>query len=387
MLTQPASLLIGTTRSFTVYIRFHQLVSFRLLLLIIAVASLSACASAPLMPYSLDSPPLVLVPAAQANVHDGRARFREIFCAVLDAEEDELPDYQPCDQALTRVGVEPAATNTPVSLEPSHRRLILAVAMGFGYDCFANWLEPSGAVASHLRKHGYDFLLLPVEGLSSPERNAKFVRDALMALPMESGQPRIVLAGYSKGASDVLEALVVYPELQARVAAVVSAAGTIGGSPLANEFEQEMAEWLRYFPGAECTQGDRGAVASLQPDVRQKWLETHTLPQQLPYYSLVTYPQPERISSILKKTYRKLAQVDARNDSQMIFYDQVIPGSTLVGYLNADHWAVAVPIARTHETIAKLFVTENDYPREALAETLMRFIEEDLDARAAQPND
>ena len=62
----------------------------------------------------------------------------------------------------------------------------------------------------------------------------------------------------------------------------------------------------------------------------------------------------------------------------MIFYDQVIPGSTLVGYLNADHWALAVPINRTHDTIASLFVTQNAYPREALLEALLRFVEEDL---------
>ena len=62
----------------------------------------------------------------------------------------------------------------------------------------------------------------------------------------------------------------------------------------------------------------------------------------------------------------------------MIFYDQVVPGSTLVGYVNADHWALAVPIARTHTTIGALFVTQNDYPREALVEALLRFVEEDL---------
>jgi hypothetical protein len=42
------------------------------------------------------------------------------------------------------------------------------------------------------------------------------------------------------------------------------------------------------------------------------------------YYSLVTFPQPDRIASILQGSYRKLGQVDGRNDSQMIFYDQVI---------------------------------------------------------------
>ncbi len=64
----------------------------------------------------------------------------------------------------------------------------------------------------------------------------------------------------------------------------------------------------------------------------------------------------------------------------MIFYDQVIPDSTLVAYINADHWAVAVPIARSHESIGSMFVTGNAYPREALLEAALRFVEEDLAA-------
>ena len=98
--------------------------------------------------------------------------------------------------------------------------------------------------------------------------------------------------------------------------------------------------------------------------------------RELRYYSLVTFPQPERISSILTSSYDKLARIDGRNDSQVIFYDQVVPGSALVGYVNADHWALAVPIARTHSMIGALFVTHNDYPREALMEALLRFVEE-----------
>ena len=96
------------------------------------------------------------------------------------------------------------------------------------------------------------------------------------------------------------------------------------------------------------------------------------------YYSLVTFPRPERISSVLKSSYRKLASIDTRNDGQVIFYDQVIPGSDLMAYVNADHWALALPIARSHATIGAVFVTENAYPREALLEAVLRFVEEDL---------
>jgi hypothetical protein len=56
----------------------------------------------------------------------------------------------------------------------------------------------------------------------------------------------------------------------------------------------------------------------------------------------------------------------------------MIPGSTLLGYLQADHWAVLLPIDRSHETVAKAFFNQNDFPREILFETFMRYVEEDL---------
>jgi hypothetical protein len=100
-------------------------------------------------------------------------------------------------------------------------------------------------------------------------------------------------------------------------------AGAVGGSALANDAEQYQADLLRHFPGATCTSGDGGAVNSLRPAVRRAWLAQTPLPREPRYYSLVTFPRPERISSILKSSYDKLARIDARNDSQMIFYDQV----------------------------------------------------------------
>ena len=104
------------------------------------------------------------------------------------------------------------------------------------------------------------------------------------------------------------------------------------------------------------------------------------LPQNIPFYSLVTYPNPERISTVLLSSYEKLSRVDARNDGQLLFYDQVIPGSTLLGYVNADHWALTVPIARSHSIIGSTFVDQNQYPREALLEAVLRFVEEELEA-------
>ena len=351
-----------------------------LLGVIAAAVALCACESKPLIPYSVDTPPLALVPASQAGVEDKRGRFREIYCAVLGAREHEVPDYRPCEDALGRIGSEPAGTGRPVDLGPSKRRLIAVMVAGIGYECFEKWLQPPGTMATHVRRFGYDMELLKVDALSSSVNNARQIRDAILAMKAEPGPPRLVLIGYSKGAPDILEAVVAYPEIRRHVAAVVSAAGSIGGSALANDAEQYQAELLQYFPGSTCGAGDGGGVNSLRPATRKEWLAKNPLPPELRYYSLVTFPRPERISSILKTSYDKLARIDARNDSQVVFYDQVIPRSTLVGYINADHWALAVPIARTHSTIGSMFVTQNAYPREALVEALLRFLEEDLAA-------
>src|SRR5262249_1133589 len=104
------------------------------------------------------------------------------------------------------------------------------------------------------------------------------------------------------------------------------------------------------------------------------------LPRSIRFYSLVALPQPAQMSSGLRSSYDKLSQVDPRNDSQVIFYDAVIPGSTVLAYLNADHWAVGVPLARSHAFIASLFADKTAFPREALLEAVLRYIEEDLPA-------
>ena len=351
---------------------------WRLVPLLLAGMLLSACGTKPLLPYSTDTPPLVLTPTASAGVVDKRGRFREIFCAVLGRGGADLPDYRPCDEALVEVGTEPPGSGAPVDLGESRRRLTALVVPGIGWDCFADWLHPSGSVATHLRKYGYDAEMLQVDALSGSAHNARQIRDALMRRPDPGGSPDIVLVGYSKGAPDILEAIVAFPEIRPRIAAVVSTAGAIGGSALANEAEQWQVNLLQYWPGSRCTAGDGGGLEDLRPAARKAWLAENPLPSDVPYYSLVTFPDPARISAVLRPSYRKLARIDARNDSQVTFYDQVIPGSRLIGYVNADHWALAVPVARSHSLLRATLVNHNDFPREALLEAILRMVEQDL---------
>ena len=87
-------------------------------MIVLATLLLGACSTGPLSPYMEDTPALVLVPASAAGVQDARGRFREIFCAVLEARGEALPDYRPWAEALARVGNEAPGSGTAVDLGP-----------------------------------------------------------------------------------------------------------------------------------------------------------------------------------------------------------------------------------------------------------------------------
>lgn len=349
------------------------------ILIVLGILFLTACSGKPLVPHSTDGPPLVLLPASEAGIDDQRGRFREVACAVFEAHGKDLPHYRDCAEALTRVGEEAGATGEAVHLGMSRHHLITAMVPGIGWECFENWLNYENEFQSHAETFGFGSYIFEVGGMSGTDTNARMIRDAIMAHAHELRPKQLVLLGYSKGAPDSLEAVVSYPEIHPYVAAVVSVAGAVGGSPLANSASESDLNLLKHIPDSTCTGGDGHAVESLKPAVRRAWLADNPLPDSVRYYSLVTFPQEDQISSVLKSSWKKLGKIDPRNDSQVIVYDQVIPGSTLLGYLNADHWAIAVPVAESHSFIGKHFVDRNTYPRQVMFEALLRFIEEDID--------
>jgi len=345
------------------------------------LAVLSSACSAPLVPFSTELEPWPTDSIGPMDWVDGRARFREIFCAINRERGPELPDFRPCDEALVRVGEEPPPTGNSVGLGPAENRLTALMVPGVGWQCVRSWLDYDNSALTHVAQFGYEGQLVDVDGLSSSTLNATIVRDHVLAIPERAGRRQLVLIGYSKGINDILEALVTYEEVARRVSAVIAVAGAVRGSPLADSYEQSTLELLRRLPGAKCEKGDAGAMDSLRPAVRAAWLADNKLPEHIRYYSVVAWPEPRRVSAGLKPSWRKLGRLsDARNDSQLVFYDQIIPGSTLLAIANADHWAMAVPVARHHDIAAITYASDNDYPREVMFEAVLRYIEEDLAA-------
>ena len=58
-------------------------------------AGLGACSSKPMVPYTTDATPQVMLPASRAGIDDQRGRFREIVCAVLEARGSDCPATGP----------------------------------------------------------------------------------------------------------------------------------------------------------------------------------------------------------------------------------------------------------------------------------------------------
>jgi hypothetical protein len=345
----------------------------------LAISLLSACSSQPQVPFSYSLAPLSFEPDNTYNVSDGRARFREIFCAANEDHGESLPDFRPCDDALVRFEDEPPPTGEPVNLSVSSAGLLGKMVPGLAYSCIKPWLHHDNSAPNHVATLGYETGFIQVEGIASSETNATLIADYIATLGPEHTERPLILFGYSKGVPDIFAFLAAYPELTAQVAAVVSYAGAVWGSPLADTANEKQLSWLTYIPGAECEKQDSKALETLSPANRKAWFAENTLPDHIRYYSVIAFPDPENISNGLQRFHRKLGELkDGRNDSQVVFYDQVIPGSTILGFFNADHWAMSVPIARQHEITQAVFADRNDFPREIALEAILRYIEEDL---------
>jgi hypothetical protein len=109
-----------------------------------------------------------------------------------------------------------------------------------------------------------------------------------------------------------------------------------------------------------------------------QWLSRNRLPESIKYFSLAAFAGRDDISAILQPSYDQLALIDPRNDSQVIFYDAIIPGSTLLGFVKGDHWAVAMPFSQDAPQLSAGLTDKNEFPREVLLEAIIRFVEEKL---------
>jgi hypothetical protein len=319
------------------------------------VLALGACASPSLEDFSETAPPALLVTIEDAGVVDLRADYRAAVCGRLPIEAGA------CDDVLLRLPGEDGAGASPVvdGLPACYR---IAFVPGFFSECFGRVGQPFSDVGPALEAEGFEVEFLDVPGRGTSARNAQRLAEQFA----RSGgwqRPTIVFA-YSKGLPDVLELLVSHPEAAREVAAVVAVAGAANGSPLAGSMDQ-VYRWLGSgFPLPDCDRGTGEEIRDLRRDVRLAWWRRYGRSLTVPIFSLVAAPRPERVSAITKFSYEQLAAVDPRNDGKLLWTDQVAPRSHLLGYANADHYAIAIPLSRYLPALSPAF--QDDVPRAAL---------------------
>ena len=335
------------------------------------------CSTANLQEFSLKTPAQILNPVGMPSVEDGRARFREIFCGLINKNPEAQQRQIKCENYLWRLNDEKPGgrSNRPLpEHDPSLRILIVTGAFA---ECFPKMGKPYQDAAARLEKFNYRIDTIVVSGRSSTSYNAAMIANTVDGLELKAAE-RLILIGYSKGATDILHFLVNYPELNKKVTAVLSVAGVINGTPVADKFAKTYENWFKNTAIKACEPGDGGVLKSLSRSVQFPWLAVNPLPRDVQYYSIAAFTNRENVQPPLLFTYDYLRKIDPRNDGQVIFYDQVIPGASLLGYVNLDHWAIAVPVKEKTAPSAWQAAAIHPHVRAMLFEAMILFLSERL---------
>jgi hypothetical protein len=340
----------------------------------IVVAALSGCTSTPTVDEMLQIPAPHMLPNAPEQIVDERARFRDYFCTEIST--DPLAESTSCEDWLHRFPDEREYVPTA---RPARQPLQALFVTGAFSECFGETARPFAAAIETLENlptTADEFGTIVVDGRSGPSHNAGEIAAFMQSWTLDADKPLVVF-GYSKGLNDVLEFLVDYPQIAANVDAVVSIAGSVGGSRLADRYDSLYDILFSHLPSSHCEKGDGDVVHSLRTDIREAWLLDNPLPRHIRYYSAVAFTTRERMARALVPSWKTLFDDSRRNDGQLVPVDALLSNSSLLGYLNADHWAVALQLELDHEFLAQRPYAK-PFPHTATLKAILRLVGEDL---------
>jgi len=309
---------------------------------------------------------------------DGRTEFRDRFCTKLAQDGAELGFTENCETYLPDGGL--AKAYSPALPAKLHNiRLVFATGL-FG-QCVSDDTSILSDARNYIEKNGLSGVrtlrmeVVNVSGYSSSGVNAALLKTALDDMDLAASE-RVILIGHSKGVADTTELLGLYPKTAKKVDAVLSVAGAVLGSPLADN--KGAFEWLLQSIKTGCRGPDGAGLNSLKPVVRQNFLKRYSLPGRIKYYSLVGNGNRSETSPALHPSWDLSSTYSSNNDSQVLSTDAVLPGSKLLGFLKADHWAIAMPLDKTYPLLAKTVLNKNAYPREIMLSTALEMIVSDF---------
>ena len=133
------------------------------------------------------------------------------------------------------------------------------------------------------------------------------------------------------------------PDIASRVEALLTVAGALQGSPLADDLHGLYGMTVGIFPFEGLRPWRRRPGRRPQTRGAREWWARAPQRVTTPVYSLVTLPDFDRLSLSLILPYAWLSSYSPDNDGMLRVQDQVIPSSRLLGIVNADHLTVAIP--------------------------------------------
>jgi len=355
----------------------------------VAALVASACSLLPAAPFAPLPAPAILLPLGLSDVTDARARFRSTLCKLAAERKGKYPDERPCDDMLHDLGGE--ATGA-VAHAVAHRPAKILIVPGIFGECVSDQLTPfsDGAVGADGRKteHPYAYVenlgyrvdVVKVRGRASSEANAPDIKQALVDMAAD-GMPLIIIA-YSKGVPDTLEALRQLGKagIPRNLRAVVSVAGVVAGTPIADRLDHLYESVLAHVPFPGCAGMPSDPVASLSRAERLRKLQAElaAVPDTVKLYSVAAIAKPEDVTAALRGFHALLSASDPRNDGQVLYHDAVLPRSQLLGYVNSDHWAFVLAFNRADRPYWRALVDHNAFPREVLLEAILLQVQSDM---------
>jgi hypothetical protein len=332
-------------------------------------AALAGCA--PLGLHSGDFPqPTVRTTLERAGIADRQAEFAAAFCRNLaqlaGPESDDCARWLPAAAPLVaqRAAGRPAAAARPT----------VVIIPGIFGECVSKQVTPFSQDYRFLEELGYKVQVVGVTGRGSSRQNAQIIHDFFSA-PTSTFERAVVIA-YSKGVTDFMVAAT-QPQAarwSGKVGAFVSIAGVVNGTPLASRGEPlyRLLSAVRVKP---CEPQDGGGVHSLAYASALPVAQAFALlAKPYPSFSIAAVADGP-VNPMLQSFHALLAQVDRRNDGQVLVEDAIVPGSALLGVFRADHWSIVLPFVDSGAPEMLPFSINNRFPRRALVMAVLDFVD------------
>ncbi len=309
---------------------------------------------------------------------DLSAAFADTFCSVLKKEKPDDGDWNACSEYLqTSSSGKSASAKDLETISTNYRVLVIPGVLSScqaGTQAFQQGQE-------HLRekhKMTVEFLQMPNEtSIANGKRIADYLRSA-----MERDSRKFIVVTYSKGSPDLMEALASDAQTRSAMAAYVTVAGAVGGSPIAETMPEIAERYAASLKLGSCEGNIAEAFKSLRQDVRKAFLQDHP-DLGVPAFSLATVSDSSNTSKMLLQAWKLLTAYDARTDSQILQPDALVPGGNFLGVARADHLAVALDYASSSDSAIRSAADHNRYPRIALFEAAVRVAIQTVEEKSA----